>query len=143
MLTLKKAQTILKVALATGRDRQMKPLAVVVLDERGAIKVAAAEDNTSLSRMDIALGKASGALSLGIGSRQIEKMAKERPHFISAAVHAVGGRMVPVAGGVLVRDAKGRVLGVVGVSGDTSDNDELAASEGIKAAGLTPDGGVG
>lgn len=143
MLTLKKAQTILKAALAAGRDKQMRPLAVVVLDARGTIKVAAAEDNTSISRMDIAVGKASGALSLGMGSRQIEKMAKERPHFISAAVHAVGGRMVPVAGGVLVRDAKGLIIGVVGVSGDTSDNDELAAAEGIKAAGLTPDGGIG
>jgi len=143
MLTLRKAQTILKAALAAGRSKQMKPLAIVVLDQRGAIKAAAAEDNTSLARMEIAIGKAAGAVALGIGSRQIEKMAKDRPHFIAGATHAVGGKLVPVAGGVLIRNSKGLLLGAVGVSGDTSDHDELAAAEGIKAAGLTPDGGVG
>ncbi|MCA0424067.1 MAG: heme-binding protein [Proteobacteria bacterium] len=143
MLTLKKAQTILKVALATGREKGMKPLAVVVFDGRGAMKVAAAEDGTSLGRMKIAIGKAKGALELGVGSRALEKMAKERAHFIVAATSAVGGKLVPVAGGVLIRDAKGVVVGVVGVSGDTSDNDELAASAGIAAAGLVADGGQG
>ena len=141
MLTLKKAQTILKVGLAAGREKQMKPLAIVVLDERGALKAAGVEDGTSLARAKIALGKASGALSMGTGSRALEKMAKDRPHFIAAATHAVGGDLVPVAGGVLIRDAKGKIVGVVGVSGDTSDNDEHCAAEGIKAAGLIADGG--
>lgn len=143
MLTLKKAQTILKVALATAREKSMKPLAMVVLDGRGAIRTALSEDGTSLARMNIALGKAKGAVALGMGSRAIEKAAKDRPHFIASATHAVGGTLIPVAGGVLIRDAKGGIAGAVGVSGDTSDNDELAASAGIAAAGFTADGGQG
>ena len=143
MLTLRKAQTILKVALATAREKSLKPLCVVVFDARGAIKVAASEDGTSLGRMQIAMGKAKGALSLGTGSRTLEKMARERPHFITAATAAVGGELVPVGGGVLIRDAKGGIVGVVGISGDTSDNDEMAAMAGIAAAGLMADGGQG
>lgn len=143
MLTLKKAQTILKTALATARDKGFKPLAIVVLDAGGAIRAAASEDGTSLRRMDIALGKARGALSLGTGSRALEKMAKDRPHFIAAATHAIGGALIPAAGGVLIRNAKGAVIGVVGVSGDLSDNDELAAIAGIAAAGWVADGGQG
>lgn len=142
MLTLKKAQTIVKHALSSAREKAMKPLAVVVLDARGALKAAANEDGTSLARMKIAIGKAKGALGMGVGSRALEKMAKDRPHFISAATQSVGV-LIPVAGGVLIRDAKGQVLGVVGVSGDTSDNDEIAASAGIAAAGYVADGGQG
>lgn len=143
MLTLRKAQTILKTALATGREKSMKPLSVVVFDARGAMKAAASEDGTSLGRMKIAIGKAKGALSLGVGSRALEKMAKERAHFIAAATSAIGGALVPVAGGVLIKDSKGQIVGVVGVSGDTSDNDELCAAAGIAAAGLVADGGQG
>ena len=142
MLTLKKAQTILKTALATAREKSMKPLSIVVFDARGALKVAASEDGTSLARMKIAMGKAQGALALGTGSRALEKMAKDRPHFIAAATHAVDGSLVPVAGGVLIRDSKDAIVGVVGASGDTSDNDELAATAGIAAAGLKADGGA-
>lgn len=143
MLSLKKAQTIVKVVLSAAREKQMRPLAVVVFDERGVLRAAASEDGSSLNRMDIAMGKARGALGLGTGSRALEKMAKDRPHFIAAATHALGGKLIPVAGGVLIRDGKGNVVGTVGVSGDTSDNDELAASSGITAAGFTPDGGQG
>jgi uncharacterized protein GlcG (DUF336 family) len=143
MLSLRKAQTIITKALSIGREKSMRPLAVIVLDARGALKAAAAEDGTSLARMKIASGKAEGALGLGTGSRALEKMAKERPHFITAATHALGGSLVPVAGGVLIRDAKGVIVGSVGVSGDTSDNDELCAAEGIRAAKLVPDGGAG
>jgi uncharacterized protein GlcG (DUF336 family) len=139
-LSLAQAQTILSAALADARSKSMKPLAVVVLDERGVLKTYAAEDGTSLRRGDIARGKANGAISLGVGSRTIGKMAAERPQFIQAATPAVGG-LIPVAGGVLIRDAGGAILGAVGVSGDTSDNDEIAAVAGITAAGLSADPG--
>lgn len=143
MLSLKKAQTILKVALATSREKSMKPLSIVVFDGRGALKAAASEDGTSLDRIKVAMGKARGALSMGVGSRALEKTAKERPHFIAAASHVFDGGLIPVAGGVLIRDAKGNIIGVVGVSGDTSDNDELVAATGIAAAGYVADGGHG
>lgn len=142
MLTLRKAQTIVKTGLAKAREGGMKPLAIIVLDARGAIRMAVSEDGTSLKRMDVAHGKAKGALAMGVGSRALEKMAKERGYFIDAATVAVGG-LIPVAGGVLIRDAKGGIVGAVGVSGDTSDNDELVAAVGIVAAGLAADGGQG
>lgn len=142
MLKLRQAQKIVATALATAAADTMKPLAIVVLDARGALKAMAAQDGTSLRRAEIASGKAKGALALGIGSRAIAKMAAERPHFIAAATHAVGGDLVPVPGGVLIRDRKGEVVGAVGISGDTSDNDEKAAVAGIEAAGLVAETGA-
>ncbi len=141
-LALDAAQTILTVALRTARERGFKPLAVAVYDARGALKGYVAEDATSLKRGEIAMGKAYGALALGVPSRSLNKMALERPHFVAAATHAVGGLMVPVPGGVLIRDGAGALVGAVGVSGDTSDNDEVAAVAGIEAAGLTAETGA-
>ncbi len=140
-MTLTQAQTIVTASLAEARRNSLKPLVVAVLDARGTIKALAAEDGTSLKRGEIAHGKAHGALALGIGSRAIAKRAEEQPTFIAAVTHAAGGALIPVPGGVLVHDAAGVLLGAVGVSGDTSDNDEVAALAGIKAAGLTADAG--
>jgi len=113
---------------------------VVVLDQRGVVIAAASEDGTSLGRFEIARSKASGSLAFNLGSRKLGEMAVDRPHFFAAAAHAVNG-MIPVAGGVLIKDASGSVLGAVGISGDTSDNDEAAALAGIAAAGFVGDGG--
>jgi len=141
-LTLETAQTIMAAALKAARDKKLKPLSVVVYDARGALRAAASEDGTSLKRTEIAMGKAYGALALGVGSRAVHKMALDRPYFVAAATHAVGGQLVPAPGGVLIKDAQGRILGAVGISGDTSDNDEMAAAAGIEAAGLVFDAGA-
>jgi len=140
-LTLDQAQTIISVALQHARAQKFQALAVIVLDARGVLKAAAAEDGTSLRRAEIATGKAHGALSFGVGSRNLAKRAEDRPQFIAAVTHAVGGMLVPVPGGVLIRAADRAILGAVGVSGDNSDNDEAAAMAGIAAAGLTGDPG--
>ena len=142
-LTLDQAQTIIATALRHGTDHKFQPLAVVVLDARGVLKAYAAQDGTSLRRSEIATGKAHGALSFGIGSRALAKRAATTPHFIAAVTHAVGGSLVPVPGGVLIRAADREIIGAVGISGDNSDNDEAAAIAGITAAGLTADPGEG
>jgi uncharacterized protein GlcG (DUF336 family) len=139
--TLDTAQAIVRAALAEAGRRGLKPLAVTVLDERGSLKASAAQDGTSLSRDKVAHAKAYGALALGLGSRALGKRAEEQPTFIAAVNGVVGGALVPVPGGVLVRDSEGRVLGAVGISGDTSDNDEAAAIAAIETAGLRPDAG--
>jgi len=139
-ITLAQAQTIIATALATAREKNMNPLGIVVLDARGAMKAYAAEDHVSLARADVATAKAYGAIAMGIGSRSLAKRAREMSHFINAASHIVGGKLMPVPGGVLVRDDK-KIIGAVGVSGDTSDNDELAASAGIAAVGFVADPG--
>jgi uncharacterized protein GlcG (DUF336 family) len=141
-LTLDTAQIIVSAALKAARERSFKPLSIVVYDDRGALKAAASEDGTSLKRSEIASGKAYGALSMGVGSRAIHKMAIDRPYFVAAASHVVGGQMIPVPGGVLIKDSAGATLGAVGVSGDTSDNDEAAATAGIEAVGLVFDTGA-
>ena len=140
-LSLTQAQAIVSATLAEARRTGLKPLVVTVLDARGAPKALAAEDGTSLRRAEIAHGKAHGALAMGMGSRALGKRAASDPSFIAAVTHVAGGALVPVAGGVLVRDADGTLLGAVGVSGDTSDNDEAAALAGIGAAGLLGDPG--
>jgi uncharacterized protein GlcG (DUF336 family) len=134
-LTLDVARKILEVALAKGLDKKLKPLAVTVLDARGCVKISAAQDGTSLLRSEIAHGKAYGALALGMGSRALFQRAQEQAYFIGAVNTLAQGRMVPVPGGVLIQDG-GVLLGAVGISGDTSDNDEACAIAGIEAAGL-------
>lgn len=134
-LTLAAAQTIVSAGLAHARDKGMKPLAILVFDARGALKAAGVEDNSSLKRAEIATGKAIAALGMGVNSRALNQVAQERPHFIAALSHAFEGKMVPVAGGVLIKQGE-EVIGAVGISGDTSDNDEAAALAGIAAAGL-------
>ncbi len=139
-LTLDQAQTIVTAALRHARAQKFQPLAVVVLDERGVLKAFAAEDGTSLRREEIARGKAHGALAFGLGSRTLMKRAANNPNFIAAVTHAVGGYLVPVPGGVLIK-SNDTIIGAVGISGDNSDNDEACAIAGIEAAGLSADPG--
>ena len=136
-LKLASAQSIIADALAAGQQHGFKPLTVVVLDAGGHVIAAARQDGASNNRFEIAQGKAYGALALGMGSRAIMERAEQQAYFIAAATAALGGRLIPVPGGVLVRDNDGTILGAVGISGDSSDNDETAASTAIEAAGLT------
>lgn len=142
-LTLTTAETIIAKTLAHAKSASFKPLGIVVLDARATVKAASIADGTALARFDIARAKAKGALSFNMGTRSLEKLAKERPHFFAGAVSAIEGGIVPVPGGVLIKDKDGSIMGAVGVSGDTSDNDEIAAIAGITAAGLIADGGQG
>ncbi|MDI3210983.1 heme-binding protein [Arthrobacter sp. AL12] len=136
-MTLASAQSIISDALAAGQQHGFKPLTVVVLDAGGHVLAAARQDGASNNRFEIAQGKAYGALALGMGSRAIMERAEQQAYFIAAAAAALGGRLIPVPGGVLVRDEDGTIMGAVGISGDSSDNDETAASTAIEAAGLT------
>ena len=140
-LTFIAAQTIIEKTLAHGEEAKFKTLGVAVLDTRATVKAAAIGDGSSLARFDIARAKAKGALAFNMGTRALEKIAKDRPHFFAGAVAAIDGGIVPVPGGVLIRDTAGVIIGSVGVSGDTSDNDEAAALAGIAAAGFVGDGG--
>jgi len=136
-ITLDQARTIADASLAKGRELGLKPLSIIILDARGAITAALSEDGVSQLRAKIAHGKANAAVGLGMGSRALMNRAEQQAYFIQAVNGAFGGDMVPVPGGVLIKDANGALLGAVGISGDTSDNDEAAAIAGIEAAGLT------
>ena len=140
-LTLDQASTILDTALEKGRELNLQPLTVVVLDAGGQLKAAKREDGASLLRPEIAGGKAWGALGMGFGGREFARRAQTNPVFLQALMVASGGRIVPVPGGVLVRDQAGAIIGAVGISGDTSDKDEICAVHAIRAAGLTADTG--
>ena len=135
---LETAKSITAGVRAAGEDHGLKPLTVVVLDAGGHVISVEREDGASNNRFEIAFGKAYGALALGMGSRSLMARAEQQPYFITSAAAAIGGRLVPVPGGVLVKDATGKIVGCVGVSGDTSDNDELAAISGIKSVSLVP-----
>jgi uncharacterized protein GlcG (DUF336 family) len=135
---LETATSITAGARAAAKEYGLKPLTVVVLDAGGHVVSVEREDGSANNRFEIAFGKAYGALALGMGSRSLMARAEQQPYFITAAAAAIGGRLIPVPGGVLVKDEAGTVVGCVGVSGDTSDNDELAAISGIKSASLLP-----
>ena len=137
-LTLDKANVIADQTLAKARDAKYRPMCVAVLDEGGCLKVLKREDAASILRPDIAIGKAWGAVGMGESSRSLSERLKERPAFLGALSMMSQGKVVPVAGGVLIMDgADGNdILGAVGVSGGTADEDEACAIAGIKAAGF-------
>ena len=141
-LTLVQAATIVDQALAKGRELNLQPLTVVVLDAGGQLKAMKRDDGSSLLRPEIAIGKAWGTLGMGFGGREFARRAAANPVFLQALMAASGGRIVPVPGGVLIRGGEGgEVVGAVGISGDISDKDEICAVHGIESAGLVPDTG--
>ncbi|AIT82079.1 GlcG/HbpS family heme-binding protein [Novosphingobium pentaromativorans] len=135
-ITLQQARDIIAASLAEGAKRGLKPLGILVLDAGGHLIAYERQDGASIGRFAVAMGKASGALQIGVSSRKIGEMAAERPTFVSSLAPLLPHGAVPAAGGVIVVDDKGSVLGAVGISGDTSDNDEICAIAGIAAAGL-------
>ena len=140
-LNLHKANLIIDKALEKGRELGFAPLTVAVMDAGGHLKALKREDGSSLLRPQIAMGKAWGVLGMGFGGRELARRAAKMPGFFNALTDLCDGKMVPVPGGVIVRDVSGEILGSVGISGDTSDNDEICAVHGIQAAGFAPDTG--
>ena len=136
-ITLSQARQIVDASLAKGRELGLKPLSVVVLDTRGSLVAALSEDGCAQLRPKVAHGKANAAIGLGMGTRALMNRAEQQAYFVQAVNGVLGGDMVPVPGGVLIRTAEGELVGAVGISGDTSDNDEAAALAGIASAGLT------
>jgi uncharacterized protein GlcG (DUF336 family) len=140
-LTLAQASQITDAALAEGRKRNLLPLTVVVLDAGGHVVAVKREDGASLLRPQVATAKAWGTLGMGFGSRELGRRAQANPVFFGTLTELAGGNMVPVPGGVLIRDAENSIIGAVGISGDASDADEACALAGIAAAGLVADAG--
>ncbi|MEJ6402592.1 GlcG/HbpS family heme-binding protein [Yoonia sp. 2307UL14-13] len=136
-ISASKARTIIRKVLAKGREMELKPLSVIVLDAGGHVKAFEREDGASPGRFAIAHGKAYGAVMLGMAGKAQMARAEQQAYFMTAVNGVYGGQVIPVPGGVLVHDKKGAVMGAVGVTGDTSDNDAIAALEGIEGAGLT------
>jgi uncharacterized protein GlcG (DUF336 family) len=135
-LSLTAASEIVDVALKHGREVDLLPLTVVVLDAGGKMVACKSGDGSGILRFDIAFGKAWGALGMGISSRLIRDRLSKRPAFQNALAAASDGRFVPVPGGVLIEDSEGFTVGAVRISGDTSEKDEYCAITAIHAAGL-------
>ena len=141
-LTLNVAVSLASQAISAGRAISAAPLTIAVLDGGGHLVVLQREDGASLLRPQIAIGKAWGAIALGKGSRLLALDAQQRPAFI-AALNSLGpGSLVPAPGGVLIRDQDGKVIGAIGITGDTSDIDEQCAISAVQALGLVADAGV-
>ena len=140
-ITMNSALQLAQAALARGKELGFAPLTVAVLDAGGHLVVLLRDDNSSLLRPEIATGKAWGVLGMGFGGKELARRAEKLPQFFAALSDMSGGRMVPVPGGVLIRDAQGAIMGAVGISGDTSLNDEICAVHGIEVAGFTADAG--
>jgi uncharacterized protein GlcG (DUF336 family) len=137
ILTLEKANLIIQTAIAKARELKMAPLTVVVLDAAGHLKAMQREDGASMIRQEIATAKAWGAVSMGVSSRSLAGVAVQRPDFMNSLVTLSQGKVMPVPGGVLIRDKENnQLIGAVGISGDVSDQDERCAIAGIEAAGF-------
>jgi uncharacterized protein GlcG (DUF336 family) len=139
-ITSNKAKRIINQAFARGKELGLKPLAVIVLDAGGHCKAFERQDGAAPGRFAIADGKANAAVQMGMPSSKLMERAEQQAYFVGALNGAYGGRFIPVPGGVLVKDKKGNIIGAIGVTGDTSENDVLAAVAGIEAAGLFAEG---
>lgn len=139
-MNLKLANALLAAALDYRQTHGLKPLTIAVIDAGGHLVALQREDGTSNLRAEIAQGKAKGAVALGLGSRALYNRAQEQPYFIDAVNTMSGGALVPVPGGVLIRQG-GTLIGAIGITGDSSDNDELCAVAAIEAQGLTAETG--
>ena len=132
-----KARLIIQNAMSTGEEMGFKPLSVVVLDSGGNMKAFERADGASPGRFGIAHGKAYGSVMLGMAGTAQMARAESQAYFMAAVNGVFGGQVIPVPGGILLRDERGAVIGAVGVTGDTSDKDVIAGLAGITAAGLT------
>lgn len=135
-LTLEKANLIVNTAINKARKLNLAPLTVVVLDEAGHLKAMQREDGASMIRQEIATAKAWGAVSMGVSSRNLAGVAAQRPDFMNALISMTDGKVMPVPGGVLIRDTKNNIIGAVGISGDVSDQDERCAIAGVESVGF-------
>ncbi|MGE0311869.1 MAG: heme-binding protein [Lautropia sp.] len=135
-LTLDQARRLIDAALAHARQAGFAPMGIAVLDDGGNIKAFAREDGASMFRFEIARGKAWGAVGMGVSSRALAQRAKDNPNFFVTLAASADGRFLPQPGAVLIKDATGRVLGAVGASGGTGDEDEQICIAGIEAIGL-------
>lgn len=135
-LTLEHAQRILAAALSQARQAGYQPMGVAVLDASGNLKAFASEDGASMFRFDIARAKAWGAVGMGVSSRVLAQRAKDNPNFFVSLAATADGRFLPQTGAVVIKDAEGTVLGAVGASGGTGDEDEAICMAGVAAAGL-------
>lgn len=140
-LTLSEADRIVDAALSRGRGRGFSPLTVAVLDTGGHLLVLKREDESGILRPDIAIAKAWGVLGMGLGARALQRRAEQMPAFFTALAALAGGKMAPVPGGVLIRREGGALVGSIGITGDTSLNDEECAVCGIEAVGFVADTG--
>ncbi len=134
-LTLEKASVIVDKTLTKARELKIRPLCVAVLDDGGHLKSLKREDEASILRPQIAIGKAWGAIGMGESSRELGQRLKDKPAFLGALSDLSGGKVVPVPGGVLILKDQ-TIIGAVGVSDGTADEDEACAIEGVRAAGL-------
>lgn len=136
VLTLTQANQIINTALNMARRLNLAPLTVVVLDNAGHLKALQREDGASMIRQKIATAKAWGAVNMGVSSRSLANVAIQRPDFMNALIDVAEGKIMPVPGGVLIRDAENNLIGAVGISGDISDQDEHCAIAGIESVGF-------
>ena len=135
-LTLDQANRIISAALAASREAGYKPMGIAVLDDAGHLKAFAREDGASMFRFEVAQAKAWGAVGMGASSRVLGQRAKDNPNFFVSLAATANGKFLPQTGAVLIKNAEGEVLGAVGASGGTGDEDEAICMAGVAAAGL-------
>jgi len=138
-ISLQQSDEIINAILARARELDCRPVSAVVTDPGAHVKAFKKEDDSAMMRFEMALGKAYAALALGRSSSLVRVRTDERPLFMNYLINASGGRIFPEGGGMLVRDARGELIGAVGVTGDTQERDEDLAAHGIRAAGLKTD----
>jgi uncharacterized protein GlcG (DUF336 family) len=135
-LTLAQANKIIEAALALARQRGYRAMGIVVLDEAGHLRAAQREDGASMFRIDIATGKAWAAVGMGASSRALHERARDNPLFYGSLPAAAQGKFLAQTGAVLIKNA-GEIVGAVGASGGTGDEDESICMAGVEAAGLS------
>jgi uncharacterized protein GlcG (DUF336 family) len=134
-ISLDEVMTIINGCFAAAKQCELRPLTAVVLDAGGRLKAALKQDGCAMLRFEVAYGKAYAALSMGRPSRMVLQKQREKPVFMENLIALADGPMFLEAGGQLIRDVTGEVIGAIGVTGDAGEMDDLCAIAGIHAAG--------
>lgn len=139
VITLAQAEKIINAVIARARELECRPISVVVVEPGAIVKAFQKEDGSAMMRFEMALGKAYAALALGRSSSLVRARTEQRPLFMDFLFKASQDKIFAEGGGLLIRAADGELLGAVGVTGDTQEQDEALGAHGIRTAGLKTD----
>ena len=120
MITTAEAQTIINAALLKANSLNV-PMNVAIVDAGGHLKAFLGMDDAVLGSIDVAIRKARTAVLFQVNSEVVWEYCK--PGAPAPGLELSNDGLAPFAGGIPLRNSKGRITGALGVSGGSVEQD--------------------
>ncbi len=127
-ITLEQAQTAVKAALAKADELGLK-MNVAVVCGGANLMAFARQEGAWLGSVDISIKKAKTARWFDMPTGELGKLSQ--PGGPLYQIEVSNGGLITFPGGIPITDASGSVIGAIGVSGSTVDNDHTVAQAGV------------